>query len=115
MSWAQASFLGFNMCLGIPAVVLDVDYSKMTATIDYGDGVPRSVLVGISEDRVRRGDIVIVHAGTIVSRMGVEDLLEQIKFFEEVLGDSIDPSIIAYYSSLLERAKSLQDSSREVG
>ncbi|MEM1858174.1 MAG: HypC/HybG/HupF family hydrogenase formation chaperone, partial [Desulfurococcaceae archaeon] len=65
------------MCIGTPAIILDVDYGNMTATVDYGDGVPRSVLIGISEEKVKRGDIVVVHAGVVVSRMSEDEILEQ--------------------------------------
>ncbi|MEM0004106.1 MAG: HypC/HybG/HupF family hydrogenase formation chaperone [Desulfurococcaceae archaeon] len=95
------------MCLGTPAVILEVDYDKMTAKVDYGDGVPRSVLIGISSDRVNKGDIVIVHAGVIVSKMSEEDVLEQVKFFEEVLGQDA-PSFTSIYELLLEKSKLLR-------
>ncbi|MEM4487772.1 MAG: HypC/HybG/HupF family hydrogenase formation chaperone [Desulfurococcaceae archaeon] len=98
----------FKLCLGIPAVVIDVNYSNMTATVDYGDGVNRTVLVGISENRVSRGDIVIVHAGTIVSKISIEELLEQVKFFEEILGGEPE-SLVSSYRLLLEIAKSLRE------
>lgn len=95
------------MCLGTPAVVLDVDYDSMTAVVDYGDGVPRTVLVGISEERVKRGDIVIVHAGVLVSKVGEEEVLEQIRFFEEVIGGEASEFIRAY-SLLLEKSRSVR-------
>ncbi|MEM4101242.1 MAG: HypC/HybG/HupF family hydrogenase formation chaperone [Desulfurococcaceae archaeon] len=95
-----------SLCLGSPAVVLDVDYENMTAVVDYGDGLPRKVLIGISEERIGRGDLVVVHAGVIVSRMDASDLLEQVEFFREVLGPDAE-NLISSYLVLLERMRSL--------
>ncbi|MEM0000550.1 MAG: HypC/HybG/HupF family hydrogenase formation chaperone [Desulfurococcaceae archaeon] len=92
------------MCIGTPAIILDVDYGNMTATVDYGDGVPRSVLIGISEEKVKRGDIVVVHAGVVVSRMSEDEILEQIRFFKEALGEEF-VSIASTYISLLEKSR----------
>ncbi|MEM0099872.1 MAG: HypC/HybG/HupF family hydrogenase formation chaperone [Desulfurococcaceae archaeon] len=96
------------MCLGSPAVVLSVEYDKMIATVDYGDGIPRSVLIGISSDRVKKGDLVIVHAGVIISKTSEEDILEQIKFFEEILAEDA-AGVSSIYKTLLEKSRLLKN------
>lgn len=92
------------MCLGVPAVVIDVDYDKMIAFLDYGDGVQRSALIGISSERISIGDIVIVHAGVVVSKMSEEEILEQIAFFKEVLGDG-SHDLLSLYNALIEKSR----------
>lgn len=97
-----------NMCLGTPAIVLNVERDKMVAVVDYGDGIPRNVLIGISSDRVKEGDLVIVHAGVIVSKMSEEDVLEQIRFFEETLAE-YGSEFTSIYKALLEKSKLLKN------
>ncbi|MEM4717927.1 MAG: HypC/HybG/HupF family hydrogenase formation chaperone [Desulfurococcaceae archaeon] len=94
------------MCLGVPAVVLSIDLVKMTAVVDYGDGIPRDVLIGISSERVEVGDIVIVHAGVIVSKISEQEILEQLMFFEEVLGDEAT-ELMLQYKKLLGKSRKL--------
>lgn len=95
------------MCLGVPAVILDVDYDKMIAVVDYGDGIPREVLVGVSSERIKRGDIVIIHAGVIVSKMSEEEILEQIEFFKNVLGEEANEYFMRYLR-LLNRLRDIK-------
>jgi hydrogenase maturation factor len=79
----------------------------MTAIVDYGDGVPREVLIGISQDRVKPGSIVIVHAGVIVSEMSIEEVLEQIEFFKSIL-EGEESSVVRAYEQLLEASKRIR-------
>jgi len=88
------------VCIGTPAIILDVDYENMTANVDYGDGIPRTVIIGILDQAIRRGDLVIVHAGVIISKVTEEELLEQVEFFREVLGEDIQLTQI--YKKLIE-------------
>lgn len=88
------------MCIGTPAVILDVDYENMTANVDYGDGISRTVIIGILDQAIRRGDLVIVHAGVIVSKVTEKELLEQVEFFREVLGE--DTQLTQIYEKLIE-------------
>lgn len=88
------------MCIGAPAVVLDVDYENMIASVDYGDGIPRTVIIGILDHIIKRGELVIVHAGVIVSKITEEELIEQVEFFREVLGEDIQLTQI--YRQLIE-------------
>jgi hydrogenase maturation factor len=75
--------------------------------VDYGDGVPREVLIGISQDRVKPGSIVIVHAGVIVSEMSIEEVLEQIEFFKSIL-EGEESSVVRVYEQLLEASKRIR-------
>jgi len=88
------------VCIGTPAVILDVDYENMTANVDYGDGISRTVIIGILDQAIRRGDLVIVHAGVIVSKVTEKELLEQVEFFREVLGE--DTQLTQIYEKLIE-------------
>jgi len=97
------------MCWGVLAVILDVDGEGFKARVDYGDGIAREVIIGIGGDRVERGDIVIVHAGVIVSKMTREGVLEQIAFLKEVLGEEADEaSLLKAYQAVLELAETLK-------
>lgn len=78
------------MCWGSLAVVLEVSEDGLIAKVDYGDGVVREVLIGISEDKIRRGDVVIVHAGVIVSKITREGLMEHINLMKELLGERVE-------------------------
>lgn len=78
------------MCWGSLAVVLEVSEDGLIAKVDYGDGVVRDVLIGISEDKIRRGDVVIVHAGVIVSKITREGLMEHINLMKELLGERVE-------------------------
>ncbi|MEM1685071.1 MAG: HypC/HybG/HupF family hydrogenase formation chaperone [Acidilobaceae archaeon] len=95
------------MCWGTPAIVIDVDEIRMNAKVDFGDGVVREAAIGISEERVSKGDIVIVHAGIIISKFTEEGVKEQIMFFKELLGDEAE-EIIGIYENLLELARALK-------
>lgn len=86
------------MCWGVPAVVMEVDESGMIAKVDFGDGVEREVLIGISSDRISRGDIVIVHAGVVISKLSYEGFLEYVEFLREVVGEGSEELLNTYYS-----------------
>lgn len=100
------------MCLGVPAVVVDIDENSNIVKIDYGDGIVREALLGISEERVARGDVVMVHAGVVISRLSVEGLYEQIEFVRELLSDTEgdDPSegLVRLYENIAQLAKKLK-------
>jgi hydrogenase maturation factor len=81
----------------------------MIATVDYGDGVPREAIIGISTERVKPGAIVIVHAGVIVSEMSEEEIVEQIEFFKQVLSDELET--LSYF---YRRREALLELSRRV-
>jgi len=99
------------VCIGIPALVLNVNYDNMTATIDYGDGVPRTVIIGILDHVIEYGDLVIVHAGVIVSKITEEELLEQVEFFREILGENTQLTQI--YEKLIETHRKMRQTVRD--
>lgn len=86
------------MCWGVLAVVVEVEGDIVK--VDYGDGVLRDAVIGVAEDKIARGDIVIVHAGVVVSRITKEGLLEQIRFFEEILGGDFREQLVKYTNVL---------------
>ncbi len=69
------------MCWAVPGVVVDVDRENNIATVDFG-GVKRQVIVGIED--VKPGDIVLVHAGLIISKLDESALEEYKRFIEEI-------------------------------
>lgn len=94
------------MCWGSPAVILELDENRGVARVDHGDGVEREVIVGISSERLRRGDIVLVHAGVIISKLTRESILEQINFFREILGgEAEEADLVRVYQVVLELAE----------
>ncbi|MEM0225973.1 MAG: HypC/HybG/HupF family hydrogenase formation chaperone [Thermofilaceae archaeon] len=95
------------MCWGTMAVVLEVSEDGGVATVDYGDGVARRALVGITRERLARGDIVMVHAGVVISKMSEEGLLEQLEFFRDVLGEE-GRELVATYEAVLALSRSLR-------
>jgi len=85
-----------------------LDERRGTAKVDYGDGIEREVIVGIGSEKLRRGDIVLVHAGVIISKLTREGILEQISFFREVLGEEAEAAdLIKVYQAVLELAERL--------
>jgi len=61
------------MCLGVLAKVVDVE--GIIARVSIGGAVVE-VLNGVEE--VKPGDVVIVHAGTIIQRVGPDDVIENL-------------------------------------
>jgi hydrogenase expression/formation protein HypC len=100
------------MCLGVPAVVIDVDEDGNIVKIDYGDGVLREALLGISEERISRGDIVMVHAGVVISKLTVEGLYEQIEFIRGLIrdfqSDESSEELIRLYENIMQLANRLK-------
>ncbi len=72
------------MCLGVPAVVVEVDEEKGYAEVDYGDGVLRKAFVGISLDRIGKGDLVLVHANVVISKLSFEEAEEILRIIKEI-------------------------------
>ncbi len=94
------------MCWGSPAVVIDIDESNMLAKVDFGDHILRDAIIGISEERVSRGDIVLVHAGVVISKLSVEGVMEQIRFLKEFFGEEVE--LYNFYVNLLNLAEELK-------
>lgn len=96
-----------TLCWGTLAVVIDIDSEKMLARVDFGDGIPRKAAIGVTEEKVSKGDIVIVHAGVIVSKLTPEGLQEQLKFFEEILGEDVR-ELATLYNNILKLSQSIK-------
>ncbi len=75
------------MCWGVPAVVKKILEDKITALVDFGDGIDREVVIGISDEEIREGDIVLVHAGVIISKIDKEDLEKHREYIDLLLKD----------------------------
>ncbi len=68
------------MCWGVPAKVLNV--SGYTALVDFG-GVRKEVLVGIGE--ISADDLVMVHAGVVIGKLRLADLLANVALYRDML------------------------------
>ncbi|MEL9929559.1 MAG: HypC/HybG/HupF family hydrogenase formation chaperone [Sulfolobales archaeon] len=75
------------MCWGVPAIVRRVLEDRIRALVDFGDGIDHEVVIGISDEEIREGDTVIVHAGVIISKISEEDLREHMEYVEALLKD----------------------------
>ncbi|MCX8196436.1 MAG: HypC/HybG/HupF family hydrogenase formation chaperone [Acidilobaceae archaeon] len=94
------------MCWGVPAIVVSV-IDDTTAEVDFGDGMPKRVVLGISAQEVLPGAAVLVHAGVIVSRLSYEQIEEVIKYIEElaaIAGEEPPQDLIARLRSLFRSA-----------
>ncbi len=69
------------MCWAVPGIVVEIDRENNIATVDFG-GVRRQVIIGVED--IKPGDIVLVHAGLIISKLDEEALEEYKKFIEEI-------------------------------
>lgn len=84
------------MCWGTPAVVLEVSEDSMIAKIDFGDGIVREAIIGITSSRLSKGDIVIVHAGVVISKLDHKGIVEHMNYLKEALGEEADGLLEAY-------------------
>jgi len=75
------------MCWGVPAVVKKIFDDNLRALVDYGDGIDREVIIGVSDEDIKVGDIVIVHAGVIISKIDEKDLDLYEEYIEKILRD----------------------------
>jgi hydrogenase expression/formation protein HypC len=73
-----------NMCLAIPAKVVEV--KENTAKVDFGEGVLRDVNVTLVEARV--GEYVLVHAGYAIQVLDKRAAEETLQLWKEVLASS---------------------------
>lgn len=72
------------MCLGVPAKVLRkwVDGVMTYAEVDLG-GVAKEVIIATDEE-VREGDYVIIHAGIAISKINENELEETLRLYREL-------------------------------
>ncbi|NPB01173.1 MAG: HypC/HybG/HupF family hydrogenase formation chaperone [Crenarchaeota archaeon] len=68
------------MCWAVPGIVVEIDRENNIATVDFG-GVQRQVIIAVEDINV--GDIVLVHAGLIISKLDEKELEEYKKLIEE--------------------------------
>ena len=69
------------MCTGLPARVLRV--AGLEADVDAGDG--RKKRVGLAApERIRKGDYVLLYAGTIVSKIDRRSALESLQYMKQM-------------------------------
>lgn len=95
------------MCWGVPAVVREI--TNDFAEIDYGDGVLRKAIIGISEERLRKGDLVIVHAGVVISKLSHEDAIatfEMLRDIAKTAGESLE--LVEHYERVLKLSKEVE-------
>ncbi len=69
------------MCWAVPGIVVEIDRENNIATVDFG-GVQRQVIIAVEDINV--GDIVLVHAGLIISKLDEKELEEYKKLIEEI-------------------------------
>lgn len=69
------------MCLGIPGVVVK-KISDIEVLVDFG-GIKRRVDALLVPD-IKEGDYVIVHAGSIISKITREEFEEIVEIFREL-------------------------------
>ena len=73
-----------NMCLGIPAKVVEINKGKegAKAKADFG-GVSREIDVSLVDAKV--GDYVMVHAGFAIAMIDEKEAKETIELWKEML------------------------------
>ncbi len=69
-----------DMCLGVPAKVLEIRGEK--ALVDFG-GVTREAFITLLDD-VKIGDYVMIHTGYAIEKLKPEEAEEILKMLEEV-------------------------------
>ncbi|MCS7107587.1 MAG: HypC/HybG/HupF family hydrogenase formation chaperone [Acidilobaceae archaeon] len=95
------------MCWGVPAIVTKV-INEITAEVDFGDGMPKRVVLGISAADIEPGAAVLVHAGVIVSRLSYEQIEDVIRYIEElaaIAGEAPPEDLIRRLRSLFQEVK----------
>ena len=72
------------MCWGVPAKVLEID--GMMAKVDFGGSI-KDVLV--FNEEIKPGDLVIVHAGTIIGKIDEKEIENTLKIYGDLMLDSL--------------------------
>lgn len=72
------------MCLGIPAKVLEVDEHENWALVD-SNGAIFKVHTEVLDEKIKRGDFVIVHAGFAIGKIEKEDAEERLRIIKEII------------------------------
>ncbi len=90
------------MCWATPGIVIEVKPEDKIAVVDFG-GVRYEVIVGI--DDVKPGDIVLVHAGLIISKVDPETIKETMELMKE---------LEEFYREALGQVETTQDLSEDL-
>ncbi|MCS7280820.1 MAG: HypC/HybG/HupF family hydrogenase formation chaperone [Desulfobacterota bacterium] len=72
------------MCLGIPALVLDVNEDENWALVD-SNGAVFKVHLHILDEEVKKGDYVMVHAGFAIGKIEKEDAKMRLEMLREII------------------------------
>lgn len=99
------------MCLGTTAVVVEIHPDKGVAMVDYGDGKPREAYIGVDPASLKPGDLVIIHAGVVISTVRTEEVAETMRLLEEAArqleGDEAGEEVRRLYERLIELSREL--------
>lgn len=71
------------MCWGVPARVKEI--KELTALVDFGGGSIREVV--LAADGIKEGDLVMVHAGSVIGKVSEEELLGSLELYKEMAMD----------------------------
>ncbi len=82
---------GSGVCLGVPAKVLKVrvEGGIKYAEVDLG-GILREVVIA-TDDPIKSGDYVIVHAGIAISKIDEGEVKELSRLWSEILSSLATP------------------------
>jgi len=81
------------MCLSIPSKVVEIDENNM-ATVDTM-GVKRQVTLDLIGEPVEVGEYILIHVGFAMTKICVEEALESIKIYEEIISQMNEGEIDA--------------------
>ena len=72
------------MCLSIPSKVTKIDKENNIATVDTM-GVAREISLDLIDEDIEIGDYVLIHIGFAINKIDVENALESLKLYEEII------------------------------
>jgi len=73
------------MCLAIPGKILEINYEKHSALVDF-DGIKQEVIIALIQNP-EVGKYVIIHAGYAIEQMEEKDALEAINQWKDISED----------------------------
>ncbi|HIP29988.1 MAG TPA: HypC/HybG/HupF family hydrogenase formation chaperone [Sulfurospirillum arcachonense] len=79
------------MCLSIPSKVVAIDENNM-ATVDTM-GVKRQVTLDLIGEPVEVGEYILIHVGFAMNKISVEEALESLKIYEDIIAQMNDGEI----------------------
>lgn len=72
------------MCLGICALILEINEDERWALVD-SDGATFKVQIDLLDEKVEKGDLVLVHAGFAIGKIRKEDAIERLRIMKEIM------------------------------